>query len=136
MAVHNQILLSKTEWDEFTYRLNHIRNENIDRYFRAIDNDIQVIEQGESTVVRTNSLDEEAILSALGIKNNVSHHQSTVIFSARFVMPAYAEPVYTESLELPHGGTWDCDYNSAFARNQNVPPEYYTSAFVEDLKSA
>lgn len=136
MAAHNRILLSETEWNRFTYRLNHMRNENIDGYFRAIDNDIQVIEQGESTVVRINSLDEEAILSALGIKNNVSHHQPTVIFSTRFVMPAYAEPVYTQSVELPHGGTWDCDYNSAFARNQNEPTEYYTSAFVEDLKSA
>ena len=136
MAAHNRILLSETEWNRFTYRLNHMRNENIDGYFRAIDNDIQVIEQGESTVVRTNSLDEEAILSALGVKNDVFHHQPTVIFSARFVMPACREPFYSESLELPHGGAWNHDYNSVVAGYQNVPTEYYTSAFVEDLKSA
>lgn len=136
MAVHNRILLSKTEWDGFTYRLNHMRNENIDGYFSAIDNDIQVIEQGESTVVRTNSLDEEAILSALGIKNNVSHHQPTVIFSTRFVMPDHSDPFYTESLELSPRGTWAHDHNSVFVCYQNVPTEYYTSAFVENLKSA
>ena len=136
MAVHNRILLSKTEWDGFTYRLNHMRNENIDRYFSAIDNDIQVIEQGEHTIVRTTSLDEQAILSALGINNGVSLHQPTVIFSTRFVMPAHSAPFYTESLELSPGGIWDRDYNSVFDRYQNVPIEYYTSAFVEDLKSA
>lgn len=65
MAAHNQILLSKSEWDRFTYRLNHMRNENIDGYFRAIDNDIKVIEQEGYVIVRTSLSIPETILSRI-----------------------------------------------------------------------
>ena len=64
--VHNQIVLSKNDWDRLRYRLRHIHDERIDEYFRDIEKNVQIVKHEDScVVVRTNLSIPETILARM-----------------------------------------------------------------------
>lgn len=61
--VHNQILLSRDDWDRLSYRLRHLHDERVDDYFRAINENVQIVRHEDGCViVRANLSIPETVL--------------------------------------------------------------------------
>lgn len=65
--VHNQILLSRDDWDRLSYRLRHLHDERVDEFFRDIDENVQIVNREDGcVVVRTKNLSiPETILARM-----------------------------------------------------------------------
>lgn len=68
MNISHQIFLSANEWSDFDYRLNHpnpLVSENSRLFMTHIHTNISTRVEGNNIFVSSDSIDEDAILSAL-----------------------------------------------------------------------